>query len=114
MKALQKLKSRAGESLGEVMIAVLVAAIGITLLATMISAGSKVTADNGRRDDKYYGGNNLLEMGIADSGWDVTSGSGTVTVTVKDSNGVMENSMSATYYMHEAAGRKIVAYRKSS
>lgn len=110
MQVLRKLKSRAGESLAEVLIAVLVAAIGITMLATMISAGSKITADSGRRDDKYYGGNNLLEMGIADDQWDVTSGSGTVTVAgwAGDSN------VSVTYYVHEAAGRKIVAYRKSS
>ena len=50
----EKLKSRAGETLSEVLIALLIAALALTILANMISASSKMVLDSRSSLEKYY------------------------------------------------------------
>ncbi len=50
----KKLKSRAGETLSEVLIALLIAALALTILANMISASSKMVLDSRGSLEKYY------------------------------------------------------------
>ena len=62
MRAIRaKLKNRAGETLSEVLIALLIAALALTILANMISASSKMILDSRRRLENYYS-----DVGAAD------------------------------------------------
>lgn len=57
----QKLKSKKGESLAEVMIAVLIIAIGLVLLSSLIIASSKMVDNSGKRLSKMYNVSNNAE-----------------------------------------------------
>lgn len=49
-----KLKSRAGESLAEVLIALLVAALGVTMLASMITSSFNMITGSRSKLESYY------------------------------------------------------------
>ena len=57
---LSKLKSEAGESLGEVLIALLIAALALTMLASVISTASNIINRSKTAVDRYYAATNEL------------------------------------------------------
>ena len=74
-KLKKKLNSRAGESIGETLVALLIAAVALVMLAGAISASSDVVISSRKKLEKYYEG----EEKLADlSG---TASSGTITIT---------------------------------
>ena len=81
----QKLKSDAGESLGEVLIALLIAALALTMLASVISTSARMISQSKEKLEKYYAANEELNTRTRDSSKNLTT-TGTekeVTVTVK-------------------------------
>ena len=56
-----KLKSAAGESLAEVLIALLIAAMAMAMLATAISSTARIVTRSKTAMKEYYDGNNALE-----------------------------------------------------
>ena len=56
----RKLKSRAGESLGEVLIALLIAALALTMLAAVISSSSKIITQSKKKMADYNTANEVL------------------------------------------------------
>lgn len=54
MKVLTKLRSRSGESLAEVLCAVLLAGIAISLLASMVTAAAKLNRTAALADEAMY------------------------------------------------------------
>ena len=73
-KLIRKIKSRAGESLAEVLIAVLIIAVSAMLLAGMISSTLSIVTRSEAAYEEYYQENEKLET---------FSGSTPSTVTVK-------------------------------
>lgn len=69
-----KLKSAAGESLAEVLIALLIAALAMAMLATAISSTAKIVTQSKAAMKNYYDGNNALDA--------ASSGGTNSTVTV--------------------------------
>ena len=55
-----RLKSQSGESIAEVLVAVLLSAIGLTMLALMISATTRMVIRSKKITTDYVGSNNLL------------------------------------------------------
>ena len=49
-----KLKSQAGETLSEVLIALLISALALTILANMISASTRMVMNSRERLEEYY------------------------------------------------------------
>lgn len=115
----RKLKSRRGESLAEVLVAVLVAAIAITMFVGMVSAAIRVTKKNRDALDSYYKRNNLLvqysDGGGAVAG--VTSERGTVTLEgALKKEGVPENveGVSVTYYINTTGNQQVIVYTEDA
>ena len=81
----QKLKSDAGESLGEVLIALLIASLALTMLASLISTYARMISQSKEKLEKYYAANEELNTRTHDSSKNLTTtGTGKeVTVTVK-------------------------------
>ena len=107
MNALKKLKSRAGESLGEVLISVLNAALAMALLAGMIA--STVNLVKKSKDAFTNGGYVTAENALA-SRSGTPGGSGTMTFTYGSGVGD-KTSYSVGYYTQTIGGKTVVSYR---
>lgn len=59
-KALRKLKSRTGESLVEVLVSLLIAALALTMLASTIATSSKIITQSKDKMEDYYDQNNAM------------------------------------------------------
>ena len=114
-RLLQKLNSRKGESISEVLVALLISALGIVLLAAMISSSVRMI-DTGRDKIQSYveAENRLVERnGAAD---------GTGTLTMTDASGYERRltrtspvSAPVVYYANDESGDPpVVAYKKGN
>jgi len=54
-KTLKKLRSRAGESIGETLIALLISALALLMLAGAVSSASRIVTRNKTAMEDYYG-----------------------------------------------------------
>ena len=59
---LKKLKNNKGESITEVLVALLISVISMTLLAGMIAASASMTEKSKKKIDDYYKAENSLEV----------------------------------------------------
>lgn len=59
-KASRKLKSRAGESIGETLVALLISALALVMLAGAISATGRMITASDKQLGKYYDGDKKL------------------------------------------------------
>ena len=79
-KLLKKLKSAKGESLAEMLVALLFVALALIMMATMINSASRITMQSRQATREFYSGLNTLD--------NPASGSGTeATASFKDSSG---------------------------
>ena len=91
-RAAEKLRSERGDSLAEVLIALLISAVALVMLATMISTSSSMTRESKKTMDKYYQGIDSLTLrGSAPEG--------TVTLTG-----------TVSFYRKNEGGKVIVSY----
>ncbi len=100
-----KLKNNSGESIAEVLVAVLISAMALVMLASMITAStSMIRAGDGKLDD-YYDANELLSKA---QGTPDDTGSA---VLSSDTDGFRQE-FSVEYYVNDAAPRgDVIAYR---
>ncbi len=114
----QKLKSDAGESLGEVLIALLIAALALTMLASVISTSARMISQSKEKLEKYYAANEELNTRERNSSKNLTTtGTGKkVTVTVKsgdDGIGFLAtgDDITAQYYDNkQVSNTDVIAY----
>ncbi len=59
-RLLKKLKGKAGESLAEVLIALLIAALALTMLASVISSAARMITQSKKKMSDYYAANGEL------------------------------------------------------
>ena len=108
-KLKQNLHSQAGESIGETLVSLLIAALALVMLAGAISASSGVIMKSRDKLNDYYSANEEASGVVK-----MTSGGSTVTdgITIEDNAGVIsKQSYSVTYYKNnEFDGRTVVAY----
>ena len=83
-KLAAKLKSRAGESLVEILCSILIISVSMMMLATSISSSSKNVKLARSQMDTYYTGNNILSAGITDTDLDGVVATGTRGTIVLD------------------------------
>ena len=99
-----KLRSRAGETIGEVLVALLVSTLALMILAGMITATSNIVNISKDRMDEYYTANGELE--------NISSGDpATVTITV----GSHQVGTGVVYQQNSVLGenRTVTAYKYS-
>jgi len=105
-RASRKLKSRAGESIGETLVALLISALALVMLAGAISATGRMITTSDKQMGKYYDG----DKGIVAR----TSSDGTLSsLTIKgDKTAIQEIHNNVKYYKNDAFTNKpVVAYK---
>ena len=104
-KIAKKLRSQAGESIAETLIAVLVIAVALTMLAAMITATANMVKTSEKTMDEYYTENAALET--LSGGTETT-----IVITSEDetSSGTIE-SVSAAYAENKVLSEPVIAYR---
>ena len=108
----EKLNSRKGESIGEVLVALLISALALVMLASMITASTRMIQSSRDKLNEYYLANNTL-TDRPETG----SGSGTVTIkeggaVVKLDVGSTDGTISVKYYKNDKApaNTQVVSY----
>lgn len=105
-KLKQKLRSRAGESISETLVAVLISALALVMLAGAMSAATSVVNRSRDKLNEYYNGNETM----MESGTELTQG---ITITEDNTEGSisLEVKCDIVYYTNEAFGDKpVIAY----
>ena len=118
--ALTKLKSQKGETIAELLVALLIAALALTMLAAMISSSSKVILRSMDSMVKYVAAENEIVSRREDG----EQGTGTATFKIKKdgaettrklSNEDSSDSISVDYYQTDAFGKiPVISYVKST
>ncbi len=110
-----KLKGNAGESIAEVLIALLIAALALTMLASVISAAAKMITESKEKVSQYYAANdNLTAHTPVDesSYWTVTVKNAS-NAAVKLTNAASESSITVRYNVNNVLSNKpVVAFWK--
>lgn len=105
-----KIEGQSGESIGEVLVALLISSIGLTLLAMMVSSSSRMVERSKSTVHDYVLQSNVLE----DLSGDGTSGtlSFSCDSTAKITDGP-DDSIKIEYYTNEVIGsQKVISYKK--
>ena len=76
----RKLRSRAGESIAETLVSVLIAAVALVMLAGMISTTLRLVEDSSKKIEAYYTANDALTKLSDLEKADVTTYSGTISI----------------------------------
>ena len=107
MKMLRaKLKSRAGESLAEVLIALLVSALALVMLASMIAHAFNMITTSRDKMNAYYG-QSALSSPPAASADPITAGPATVGVQIGDDELA---DYAVQYARYDKLGETIISY----
>ncbi len=85
-KIIIRLKSSGGESIGEVLVAVLIASVALIMLATMIMYSTNMIRNSRNKMKEYYQANeSLASVANADDSADITVSDGTHNLTDDES-----------------------------
>lgn len=106
----EKLNGQSGESIGETLVALLIAALALVMLAGAISASLGVVNRGRDKLGDYYSANETINNRSGPgSNW--SNG-----ITITDSSGIIRTQeYSITYYSNSTFGNKpVVAYKYSS
>lgn len=99
-KIQQKIKDPKGETLVELLVAILISALSVAMLVAGISVSSKMNASTKIRDEKFYEEINLVEQKQA---------SDSKTGTIKIQCGEKEGEFTVKIY-----GKEICSYKKEN
>ena len=69
-RTMKKLRSCAGESIGETLIALLIAALALLMLAGAVSSASRIVTRNKAAMEDYYGTTNARSQKAIKASWD--------------------------------------------
>lgn len=105
-----KLKSRAGESIGETLVALLISSLALLMLAGAVSTASRVVTRSRRAMTDYY-----AESGVVEAR---TASEGTLRMILKDnspSEPMASMSYTVNYYENDTiAGKPVIAYARAA
>ena len=107
---MKKIKTQSGESIAEVLIALLISSLALVMLASMISSTLRLVKTSENKMDAYYAANEALER---------ISGSNRVTIEIKseDVDGKVEVDVvprpKVLFAVNEELGTKVYAYGTS-
>lgn len=108
-KTAKKLRGGAGESLAEVLISLLISAVGVLLLATMIQSATGMIADSGKKYQSYIQSENRLEaQSGAGRSSQIEIKLDDETIKLTDGSGYSTNVLC---YASASGGETIVSYR---
>ena len=108
-QATQKLKRKAGESITETLVALLIAALALVMLAVAVTTSADLVVTSRNKLDAYYTANEQADGVVKmQSGADAEPG---ITITPEDGAFTQPNS-AVTWFVNDAFGRTpVVGYR---
>ncbi len=123
-RAAQKLKSRSGETISELLIALLVSSLALTLLAGMITAASRIVRNSMKSMENYVEHENWIVSRPDDVPPEITNIEGTLTVSIPKDDGTESvrkltdedpnNYINVTFYKTVAFGKvPVITYERS-
>ncbi len=105
----RKFISQTGESIGETLVALLIAVLALVMLAGALSASNGVVMKGRNKLDEYYSANDTVSGVVrrTSGGTSVSGG-----ITIKDETSVIsETSYNITYYKNaEFENKAVIAY----
>ena len=105
-----KMEGQGGESIGEVLVALLISSIGLTLLAMMVSSSSRMVERSKSTVHDYVLQSNVLEDQSGDGTSGVLSFSCDSTTKIADDSTAP---IDIEYYTNEVIGsQKVISYKK--
>ena len=108
-RLMNKIRSRAGESIGETLVALLISSLALVMLACAVSAGSGVITRGRDTLKTYYAANEAMVgrtngTAVPDNGVTITDKTGAITA----------QSFGIEYYLNNTFGKTpVISYRKS-
>ena len=105
--AAKKFRSRAGETIGETLVALLISSLALLMLAGAVSAASRAVQQSKTKIEEYYS----ADKGMAEQS--SASAGGPLTVSLQEKTGGTEPSLgtfsySGTYYKNDAYNSTVV------
>lgn len=106
----EKLKSQVGESIAEVLIALLISSLALVMLASMISSTTSMVSTGKSAMKEYYACNEDLEK-LTKTEEKTTKTEG-VSITIKLAAGtsIAEKTIPVTVYGNECLGKPVYSY----
>ncbi len=115
----KRLREQKGESIAEVLVALLISAVALVMLASMINASARLVTDSRKKMAKYYAANEFLTKQVPvesisddDQEKDLKQITKTGKVIIQDS-AYLDYSMDVRYQVNPLDDQ-IIAYWKSS
>ncbi|HPX70630.1 MAG TPA: prepilin-type N-terminal cleavage/methylation domain-containing protein [Bacillota bacterium] len=109
-----KISSRRGESLTEVLVALLIASLAMAMLAGMIQASVKITGSAESKMQEYYTVSNALA--IKDTDPEATYSEGTIGLKYKNGSPVRlipnSNSIEVFYFIKNFSETDLLSYKR--
>ena len=103
-KAMQKLRGRAGETIAETLIALLISALALVMLAGAIAATANMITTSDRKMGQYYENDSKLAT-------HTTPETTKLSISIGKTGGISET-RTASYYLNDAfANKPVVAYK---
>ena len=105
-----RLRSEKGESISEVLVALLISALALIMLVTMVQRSTLLVQNSARTMDRYIGAeNNLAEPNGDGTPGSVTVKRGDETILLYDG---AESAIPVAYYENSTvSGAQVIAYR---
>lgn len=100
----RKLRSNAGESIGETLVALLISALALVMLAGAISSTANMITTSDAKMGEYYDGDDILVQ-------QAESGGTAATITITGSSGTAETRSVSCYTNAAFTNKPVVAYQ---
>ena len=112
-KAVKKLHQKAGETLAETLIALLISALALVMLAGAVTTSTKIVNKSKEKVNAYYSANEASNGVVQMSG---TGDSATISISDTTSSDKLSfTPIPVTYYENDVfSGREVIAYKYST
>ena len=102
-RLMKRLRSESGESIAEVLVALLIAAVALMMLASMISSTVSIVNKSKTKMDEYYQKNAILEL--------QTSPTATPSLTIQNESSTVQETPTVELYENGTFNKKVYAYQ---
>ena len=106
----RKLKGRSGETFAETLVALLIAALALTMLAGAMAASSGVVTESRAKLDRYYAAEEEALNAESSDTDDSVGKEGTI--SIRENSGTLNLSYDIIYYMNDEFSRNpVISYK---
>ena len=102
-RIIKKIKSQAGETIAEVLVALLISSVALVMLAGMIASTTSMVTQSKSKMEKYYEANEKLETQTETTG-------PSFSIQISDDNSIDVQVGTLPGYKNEILGKTVYAY----